>query len=240
MEVEFMTREPHEYTNANRKYLRRQESGKGIIFARVTPRILNTIHRSKTVRQVLQKLDAEFRPRSKAAATMARKRFYSFPFKAGSNMHTYLRLFQDNADQFRDSGQELPVDEEVEQLIASLPSDYNTAVIEYRMYAADNGTSLQTLRRLLIDRYEQDGDERTLLTRYSNLQIHDNTDGSTEKKCEPESANSESITGPASRPIAALVVEFGTIESQQNGGRFHSNAAMLQMHWPWSCSRGVP
>lgn len=172
-EAEFTEMKPKDYKSAHQKYLKRQEKGKSFIYTRVTLPILNTIRRCKTVRQILEKLDQEYRPNSAAAELLARKRFYSLQFHDGGDMEAYLRIFHDNADMLRDAGNDLSEKEEIQQLMASLSPYYDIAITNYNMYTMKNGHSMQMLKRIIRDRYERGLEEKKLLPKYSSLHKND-------------------------------------------------------------------
>lgn len=66
---------PEQFAQRHRTHIRRQEAAKSYIFARLTLQVMNLVRRARTVREVLRILDDEYRPRSDAAASMARRRF---------------------------------------------------------------------------------------------------------------------------------------------------------------------
>lgn len=173
-ETIFLNTDPAEYSAAQKKYLVRQEKAKSFIFNRLTLPILNQVRRCATVYEILQKLDNEYRLQSSAAESMARRAFYGMRFIDGNNMHQYLKVFRDTADQLRDAGSNISDREEIKQLIASLSSTYDVAITNYEIFVANNKShSYERLRRFLIDRYERDLEDRKLRPRYSNLVRHE-------------------------------------------------------------------
>ena len=104
VETEYVEFDPEQYAQRHRTHMRRQEAAKSYVYARLTLQVLNSVRRARTVREVLTILDDEYRPRSDAAASMARRRFYGERFRVGGDMVKYLRIFHDNAEQFETPG----------------------------------------------------------------------------------------------------------------------------------------
>lgn len=167
LEVEFLDLSLDEYAARHHKYFRKQETAKSFVFNRLTLPILNSVRRCKTVRQVIAHLDNEYRPRSSAAEAMARRNFYSLRYIDGNDMVRYLKKFQECADKLIDAGHQITDREKIQQLISSLSRDYDVAVTNYQLYVRDYGQSYETLKRMIIDRYERDFDETKLQTKYS-------------------------------------------------------------------------
>lgn len=140
--------------------------------------VMNTIRRCTTVRQILTKLDDEYRPKSHAATTMARRKFYSMRVTETEDIAKYIRRFEECSDQLIDAGHMITDIEKIQQLIASLTKDYDIAVTNYYAHVRQHGESFQTLKRMLIDRYERDFDDRKLMARYSDVT---KTEAETEK-----------------------------------------------------------
>lgn len=140
--------------------------------------VMNTIRRCTTVRQILAKLDDEYRPKSHAAATMARRKFYSMRVTENEDIAKYIRKFEECSDHLIDAGHPITDIEKIQQLIASLTKEYDIAVTNYYAHVRQHGESFQTLKRMLIDRYERDFDDKKLMARYSDTA---KTDPETEK-----------------------------------------------------------
>lgn len=168
LEAEFMELDPMNYQARHRRYLRRQEAAKSFIFNRLTLPIINTIRRCQTVCQILRKLDDEYRTQSTAAEASARRNFYGLHFDDGGDLKKYLLKFENYADRLLDSGHFISETEKTSQLISSLTKDYDIAITNYHIYRREFGQSYETLKRMLIDRFERNFDEKQLEARYSH------------------------------------------------------------------------
>lgn len=174
IEAELLEIPPEEHQARHRRFLRKQEAAKSFVFNRLTLPLINNVRRCVTVRQVLQKLDAEYRTQSNAAEASARRAFYGLRFEDGGDMKKYLNKFQGAADRLLDSGYFISETEKINQLISSVTKDYDVAITNYQLYRRDFGQSFETLRRLLIDRHERNFDEKQLESRYSPHRKPDN------------------------------------------------------------------
>lgn len=181
-EIDFLDTDPENYVAKHHRYLRKQEAAKSFVFNRLTLPILNTVRRCKTVRQVINRLDNEYRPKSDAAEAMARRNFYSLRYVDGNDMARYIKKFQECADKLMDAGHNITDREKIQQFISSLSRDYDVAVTNYQIHARDFGPSFETLKRMVIDRFERDFDETKLQAKYSS-------DARTESKPDKQNQN---------------------------------------------------
>lgn len=145
IEVQVLTLPAQSLTSEHHKYLRRQEGAKAYVFNRLTLPIIDMVRRCRTIREVLRKLDDEFRTCSYALESMARRNFYSIRYQDYNDMHQFLSKYQHYADCLADAGHRITEYEQMRQLIVALPKEYDVTVLNYHMYARDAGQSYQTL-----------------------------------------------------------------------------------------------
>lgn len=181
VELEVVEFHPDEYQQKHRKYLRKQEAAKTYVFSRLTLPIIDSVRRCITVRQILETLDDEYRMQSQAVESMARRKFYSMRYVDFNDMHEFLAKYQHYADQLLDAGVYLSTREKVQQLKLALPREYEVTIMEYNLYAKDHGMSFNVLKRMLLDSYERDIEDRKLENLYSHtrrLNIENDKDSS--------------------------------------------------------------
>lgn len=167
LEVQVLTLPAQMFTDEHREYLRRQEGAKAYVFNRLTLPIIDTVRRCRTVREVLRKLDDEFRTCSYAMESMARRNFYSLRYQDYNDMHQFLAKFQHYADCLMDAGHTITDHEKLQQLISALPKEYDVTVLNYHVFSRETGQSYNGLKRMLLDAYERDFDDKRLEALYT-------------------------------------------------------------------------
>lgn len=200
IEQEYLTLHPLMYTDAHHEYLRRQELAKSYVFNRLTLPIIESVRRCRTVREVLKKLDDNYRSHSFAVEAMARRNFYSLRYQDVNDMHTFISRFEHYADTLSDAGHFISDTERVQQLISALTKEFDVTVLNYHMYAKDFGPSFQGLKRMLIDAYERDFDDKKLENLYSQtrrLNIENDRDSTGRRTSATIVRTPKSTTAPA-------------------------------------------
>lgn len=83
--------------------------------------------------EVLRKLDDEFCTCLYALESVARQNFYSIRYQGFNDMHQFLAKFH-YANRLTDVGHCISDHEKMQQLIATLPKEYNITVLNYHVY----------------------------------------------------------------------------------------------------------
>lgn len=167
VELQYITLPPAQFTEVHHEYLRKQEAAKSFVFNRLTLPIIETVRRCRTIREVMKKLDDAYRPHSFAIEGMARRNFYSLRYQDVNDMHVFLAKFENYADTLSDAGHHISEHERIQQLISAMTKEFDVTVLNYHMFAKEHGPSFQGLKRMLIDAYERDFDDKRLETLYS-------------------------------------------------------------------------
>jgi len=84
--------------------LLRQEKAKGLIFDNLDTRQFEKVSGCITVRQVLEKLDSEFKVTSQIGLITAREEYHSFKFNLKGEMSKFLEIFDSKCQNFIDAG----------------------------------------------------------------------------------------------------------------------------------------
>ena len=115
----------------NPEYMIKQENAKGIIFDHLATKYFDKVSSCITVREVLEKLDLQFKSTSKIGLIIARQEFYSLKFSPKGDMMKFLEIFDVKAQEFIDAGGSLDEEEKVHQLASALPFQYDNILEWY-------------------------------------------------------------------------------------------------------------
>lgn len=140
------------------EFVDRQEIAKSVLYERLDNVQLRKIRNCVTVRDMVEKLDKEYRVNSKVGLITARDNFQTLRYDGRGDLRKYLDNFESNALKFLEAGGELNDDNKVQQLSLSVPTEYDSVLDWYEMQDKKKQTYENYRRKLLEkdDRLKRD------------------------------------------------------------------------------------
>lgn len=142
------------FTGQYREYYQKQERAKFLIFERVTPKIIDFTKDCATVGEIIKRLDDRYKTISTAQYMKAIGELQNIQFYPNGSMKIFLNKYQDILLKIKNSGQVMDDRQNIDFLIAKLPAEYHSVVLEFRLIPYPHNT-LEILMNMLIDFFDK-------------------------------------------------------------------------------------
>jgi len=124
----------------------RQDTTQAILADRLDIIYIFQIRTCQTIKQMLEKLDGEFKISTEVGLITARKKYLNLTYNIGRDMRKYIAVHKARADEYEKAGGTISDEDRVLNLHSSLPAKYDHIFNYYRL--STDAKNYETYRSL--------------------------------------------------------------------------------------------
>jgi hypothetical protein len=157
-------------------YTQKQDTAQALLADRLDMMYIRKIKSCKTVKQMLEVLDAEFTVTSDIGLLTKRNRYLELRYDGKSDFKKYIDLHESRRLDYEEAGGEISEKDKILNLHSSIPSKYDMALY---MHRADPTVqkNYESYRKILLETYERncimDGKSTSNTTSYQKEKNHE-------------------------------------------------------------------
>ena len=136
-----------------RDYAMEQDTAQAILAERLDISYVRRIRSCSTIREMIEKLDREFKSKTDISLISVRKKYLDMRYGEGGDMKIYIAYHEAKADDYEEAGGQISDNEQVMNLHASLPAHFDHILNYYRL-SPEETRNYETYHRDLIEAYE--------------------------------------------------------------------------------------